>query len=99
RQVEDRLRDSTRNTDLGAPLRDIDAKMLAVELRLVSRSDLLSDDKWYVEPYQVYMNLVWLAGSIGSGAGDVAGGAEFRPTDAQMAQLAALEKQLADARL
>ncbi|HJQ21401.1 MAG TPA: hypothetical protein VJ867_13720 [Gemmatimonadaceae bacterium] len=98
RQIEDNLRDSTRNRSLEASLRDRDAKLLDVEMRLVSRSDLHSDDKWYVEPYKVYMNLVWLMGEIGSGAGDVAGGAEFRPTDAQMSQLVELEKELADAR-
>ena len=62
-----------------------------------SRTDLHSDDKWYVEKYKVYMNLVWLSGEVGTGAGDVAGGADYRPTDAQVAVLAEIEKDLAAA--
>jgi hypothetical protein len=65
-----------------------------VELMLITRTEMHSDDKWYVEAYKVYMNLVWLNGVIGSGAGDVAGGADFRPTDASMDILAMLEKEL-----
>ncbi len=96
RQVEDRL---ARPDGAGAAaLRALDAKMLAVELRLLSESDLQSDDKYYVEQYQVYMNLVWLSGEVGTGAGDVAGGAEFRPTEASLAVLAGLEKDLARAK-
>ena len=44
----------------------------------LSRSDMNSDDKYYVEPYKVYMNLIWLNGVVGNGAGDVAGGADYR---------------------
>ena len=44
------------------------------------------------------MNLLWLSGEIGSGAGDVAGGADFRPTDASLQVLATIEKDLAAAR-
>jgi hypothetical protein len=40
-------------------LSELDKKMLAVELQLVSRSDMNSDDKYYVEQYKVYMNLIW----------------------------------------
>ena len=69
-----------------------------VELKLVSRTELHSDDKWFVEPYKVYLNLVWLMGEVGTGAGDVAGGAEFRPTDAELLTLTELERQLAAAK-
>ena len=65
-------------------LRDLDQKMMNVELQLVSKSDLHSDDKWYVETYKVYLNLLWLSGEVGSGAGDVQGGADNRPTDASV---------------
>jgi hypothetical protein len=90
KQIEDR--------GAGENDRALDQQLLAVELRLVSRTELHSDDKWYVEPYGVYLNLVWLSGEVGSGAGDVAGGAEFRPTDASLATLAQLERQLAEAK-
>jgi hypothetical protein len=69
-----------------------------VELRLLSRSDMNSDDKYYVEPYRIYMSLIWLNGEVNSGAGDVAGGADERPTDASLAWLADIEKDLAAAR-
>ena len=59
-------------------LADLDKKMLDVELQLLSRSDMNSDDKYYVEPYKIYMNLIWLNGVVGNGAGDVAGGADYR---------------------
>jgi hypothetical protein len=64
---------------------------------LLTRTEMHSDDKWYVEAYKVYMNLVWLNGVIGSGAGDVQGGADYRPTDASMDILAMLERELAAA--
>ena len=40
--------------------------------------DLHSDDKWFVGTYRTYLSLLWLAGEIGGGAGDVAGGADWR---------------------
>src|SRR6185437_2411850 len=55
-------------------------KLLDVELQLLSRSSMQSDDKYYPEQYKVYMNLIWFNGEIGTGAGDVAGGADHRPT-------------------
>jgi hypothetical protein len=69
-----------------------------VECDLLSRTDLHSDDKWYVESYRVYMNLIWLSGEVGSGAGDVAGGADYQPTDASVAVLAKIERDLAAAK-
>lgn len=44
------------------------------------------------------MNLIWLAGEVGSGAGDVAGGADYRPTDTAHQLLAVIEKALNAAR-
>jgi hypothetical protein len=98
KQVEDNLKTAAGNAGLERQLREIDRKMLDVELRLLSRTDLHSDDKWYVEPYKLYMSLIWLGGEIGSGAGDVAGGADNRPTDASLAWLASLERELVEAR-
>jgi hypothetical protein len=40
------------------------------------------------------MNLIWLNGEVGPGAGDVAGGADFRPTDTSIELLGQLESQL-----
>ncbi|MGH9394247.1 MAG: hypothetical protein ACRD1E_08770, partial [Terriglobales bacterium] len=45
-----------------------------------------------------YMNLIWFNGEIGTGAGDVAGGADHRPTDVSYAILSGIEKQMAAAK-
>jgi hypothetical protein len=52
-----------------------------------------------VEPFHVYLNLIWLSGEVGTGAGDVAGGAEFRPTDASLQVLAGIETDLDKAKV
>jgi photosystem II stability/assembly factor-like uncharacterized protein len=98
KQLEDRQKAAPATDGAGEALRALDRQLMDVELKLVSRTELHSDDKWYVEPYGIYLNLVWLSGEVGSGAGDVAGGAEFRPTDASLATLAQLERQLAEAK-
>ncbi len=57
-----------------------------------------SDDKYYVEPYKLYLNLIWLNGEIGPGAGDVAGGANYGPTETESQLLQTFEKDLANVR-
>jgi hypothetical protein len=52
-----------------------------------------------VEAYRVYLNLLWLAGEVGSGAGDVAGGADYAPTETSRQVLAQIEKELEAARV
>jgi len=94
RQIEDRLRGDTAKAELKAALQGVDRKLLDIELVLLSKSDLYSDDKSYIEPFHVYLNLIWLSGEVGSGAGDVAGGAEFRPTNASLQVLAGIEADL-----
>jgi photosystem II stability/assembly factor-like uncharacterized protein len=98
KQLEDQLKAQQGKADVLKLLQDLDKKTMDVELMLLSRTDLHSDDKWYVESYKIYMNLIWLSGVVGSGAGDVAGGAEYRPTDASVAVFEMLEKELAAAK-
>jgi photosystem II stability/assembly factor-like uncharacterized protein len=74
-------------------------QMEDVEYRLVSRSLTASDDKYYVESYKVYYNLLWLNAEIGPGAGDVAGGTDFPPTDTEYSLLSDIEKDLASAKV
>jgi photosystem II stability/assembly factor-like uncharacterized protein len=97
KQIEDYLKVNAGKEPVEQALRDLDKKLWDVEMMLVTRTEVHSDDKWYVEAYKVYMNLVWLNGVVGSGAGDVQGGADFRPTDASMQVLAMLEQELAAA--
>jgi photosystem II stability/assembly factor-like uncharacterized protein len=94
KQIEDQRKTSDGKAEVAAALDELDKKMLAVELQLLSRQDLNSDDKYFVEPFKIYMRLIWLGGEVGSGAGDVAGGAEYRPTDASLAFLEEVEKDL-----
>ncbi|MBS0579537.1 MAG: sialidase [Proteobacteria bacterium] len=76
---------------------DLDKKLEAVESRLVSRALRDSDDKYFVEAYGAYLDLIWLNAEVGTGGGDVAGGADFAPTAAQLATLTALEGEMAHA--
>jgi photosystem II stability/assembly factor-like uncharacterized protein len=97
KQVEDLTTANKGKSDVEKPLSELAGKMMDVELRLLTRTEMNSDDKWYVEAYKVYMNLVWLSGEVGLGAGDVAGGADHRPTDASMEVLAMIEGHLQEA--
>ena len=98
KQVEDLEVEYSGNDDLEASLAELDQKMLDVELIMLSETELHSDDKWFVEAYHTYQNLIWLNGEVGLGAGDVAGGAEYRPTDQSMATLAILEAEIEQAK-
>ncbi len=75
-------------------INDMDRKMQDVEYKLISRSDALSDDKYFVEAYKIYLNLIWLNGEIGTGAGDVAGTADYGPTETAVVLVAGLESDL-----
>ncbi len=57
-----------------------------------------SDDKYHPEQYKVYLNLIRFNGGIGSGVGDVSGGAEYRPTNAAVEVLTEIERDLAAAK-
>jgi photosystem II stability/assembly factor-like uncharacterized protein len=85
--------------DLAKSAAQMNTKMQEVEYKLLERSSATSDDKYFVQAYKVYMNLIWLNGEVGPGAGDVAGGADFRPTDTSMAVLAQIEKDLGAAKI
>lgn len=87
----------TKLTDLLKSVRSMDDKMQTVEYSLLAKVDANSDDKYYVSAYKVYLNLIWLNAEIGSGGGDVAGGADFAPTDTDMMLLDMYEKALASA--
>ena len=73
----------------------LDQKLDAAESRLVSRALRNSDDKYFVEPDGTYLDLIWLNAEVGTGGGDVAGGADFAPTEAQLNSLTTLEAEMA----
>ena len=74
---------------------DLDKKLQMIEHKLVSPALLNSDDKYFVEPYKLYLNLIWLNAEVGTGGGDVAGGADFAPTDTQLGLLTGFESEMA----
>jgi len=85
-QVEDLRKEHSSDRAADDALAAIYKKMYDTELHFLSRTEMHSDDKWYVEKYKLYMNLVWLLAEIGGGGGDVMGGAGFRPTNAAVGQ-------------
>ncbi|HXO66228.1 MAG TPA: hypothetical protein VN882_16175 [Steroidobacteraceae bacterium] len=78
-------------TQLLEAAESLDKKLQAVEAQLVERESRDSDDKYYVEPYGAYLNLIWLNAEVGTGGGDVAGSADFVPTAEQLDILQMLE--------
>ena len=74
-------------------------QMEEVEYKLVSEALTASDDKYYVDSYKIYYNLLWLNAEIGPGAGDVAGGTNFPPTDTEYALLKDIETDLASVKV
>jgi hypothetical protein len=76
---------------------ELDKKLSTVEYKLVSPALLNSDDKYFVESYKVYLNLIWLNAEVGTGGADVAGGADFAPTDTELESLQRFETEMAGA--
>ncbi len=99
KQVEDVVKADSTSADAKAALRALDKQMKDAELTMLSNSDMMSDDKYFVESYRLYMSLIWLNGEIGTGAGDVAGGADTRPTETSLQTLSELDADLRTARL
>jgi hypothetical protein len=98
KQIADLSAAKSTPADAKTGLAGLEKKMFDVELKLLSRSDMNSDDKYYVEQYKVYMNLIWLNGTVGTGAGDVAGGADDPPTESALAWLGDIETDLDSAK-
>jgi photosystem II stability/assembly factor-like uncharacterized protein len=84
-KVEDLRKQHAANAKLDGALAALYQRMYETELHFLSRTEMHSDDKWYVEKYKLYLNLVWLLAEIGGSGGDVAGGAAYRPTNAAVA--------------
>jgi hypothetical protein len=73
---------------------EMDKKLFDVEARILEPAQMTSDDKYFQQAYRVYMNLIWLNGEVGPGAGDVSGGADFPPTDTSVNVMESIEKDL-----
>src|SRR5215472_14413817 len=79
-------------------VKDMDQKVQNVEQKFVSKALMLSDDKYFSSAYKIYFNLLWLNAEIGPGAGDVAGGNGFGPTQTEVELLSWIEKDLTAAK-
>jgi hypothetical protein len=97
-QVEDLRKEHASNRMLDDALAGIYERMYEAELHFLSRTEMHSDDKWYVEKYKLYMNLVWLLAEVGGSGGDVAGGVGYRPTAAALEVFDDRQKDLATGR-
>ncbi|MGC1492254.1 MAG: hypothetical protein WA798_12865, partial [Candidatus Acidiferrum sp.] len=86
-----------KKADLLKTVEAMDKKMQTVEFKLVTPEQLNSDDKYFVDADKVYLNLIWLNAEVGTGGGDVAGGADFAPTDTEAELLKTQEEALAGA--
>ena len=73
---------------------EMDKRLFDVESKILEPAQMLSDDKYFQQAYRIYTNLIWMNGEVGPGAGDVAGGADFAPTDTSVGLLEGIEKDL-----
>jgi hypothetical protein len=96
--VQKMLRTEKEKAALLKSAEEMDQKLENVEYKLVSKALTTSDDKYFISAYKIYFNLIWLNGEVGTGAGDVAGGADYGPTDTALGLTDMIEKDLAAAK-
>ncbi|MBZ5604642.1 MAG: sialidase [Acidobacteriia bacterium] len=96
--IQKMLRADRSKANLLKSVQEMDQKMQKVEYKLITKALSTSDDKYFIAAYNVYFNLIWLNGEVGTGAGDVAGGADYGPTDTALSLTDMIEKDLAAAR-
>jgi photosystem II stability/assembly factor-like uncharacterized protein len=97
KQLEDvtkAYKDDRSKEALVKQIAEMDKKLFDVEAKLLEPAQMTSDDKYFQQAYRVYMNLIWLNGEVGPGAGDVSGGADFPPTDTSVNVMESIEKDL-----
>ncbi len=95
KQIEDqKAKLAGKDPEAAAAIDAFDAKLQAVEYGYFSKVLAASDDKFFVTAYKAYYNLLWLNAEVGGGAGDVAGGADHKPTDTAIGLLAGYENDM-----
>ena len=82
---------------LGDAASRLDEKARAIEDALIHPTLHEGDAKSFRGPMGLYLELLWLQAEVGSGAGDVAGGADFAPTTAAVEVNGLLRSRLAAA--
>jgi len=99
KQLEDMRKAFAADASKAAALKrieDMDRRLYEVETKILEPAQTLSDDKYFQQAYRVYMNLIWLNGEVGPGAGDVSGGSDFPPTDTSVGVMEGIEKDLSN---
>ncbi len=96
--IEKMMQSEKAKPELVKSVQAFDQKLQAVEYKLLSKALTPSDDKYFVSAYKIYFNLLWLNAEVGPGAGDVAGGTNFGPTDAEVEELKTIEQDLSAAK-
>jgi hypothetical protein len=84
--------------DLVKASEQVDAGARAIEDRLLHPTIHEGDAKSFRGPMGLYLELLWLQAEVGSGAGDVAGGADFAPTRAAIEVTRLFQQRLAEAK-
>jgi hypothetical protein len=101
KQMEDLAKVLAR-TQEGRPLQialaSAHGRMRDVEKLFLEDQLLASDPKSYREEMAIYQKLLWFAGEIGTGAGDIRNTEDFGPTSQQLEVYEIFKKRLADAR-
>ena len=80
-------------------IKKMSGKMQDVENQLLSPALANSDEKSYLAPYSLYLDLIWLNGELGTGAGDVYGDPGYPATDATIQVLQLLDQRLSAAKV
>ncbi len=90
KQLEDLRKFTTSTGEKGATkealdaIEALDAKLRAVEDKLLQPTLAEGDAKSFRGALKLYLKFVWLQAEVSSGGGDVAGNADFRPTQPQL---------------
>ena len=93
-RLRKQLEDQRKLHQAADAVEQLDRKLRDVEFQLISHSDALSDEKYDSEAARLYLNLLWLNGSLGTGAGKYSGGADYAPTETAIGLVHDLENQL-----
>ncbi len=72
----------------------LNRKAETIEYHLFMRYLAAGDTKTYPAPMKLYLKLVWLAGEVGTGAGDVAGDPDYPPTTQDIQVFKLLDQRL-----
>jgi photosystem II stability/assembly factor-like uncharacterized protein len=94
KSLEDERRTAAGKDALLKSMEEMDRRLQAVEYQLVSRAQTLSDDKYFQTADKLYLHLLWLNGEIGTGGGDVAGTADYGPTETAQKLVLDLDTEL-----